>query len=70
MRRMRKMSKERCAECDKPLMTVFYEPYCKKCFNRLYREAIAYLGKADRLSMPKKDLIEFYLAVKKAKKQV
>jgi len=61
------MSEERCSECGTKLRNVVYRPYCKRCFDRLYREAIEYLGKAYRLSMPKKELIEFYLAVKKAK---
>lgn len=63
------MSKERCAECDKPLRTFLYKPYCRKCFERLYREAIKYLGKEHRMGMGKMEVIELYLHVKKIKEE-
>jgi len=70
MKRMSKMSNDRCSECRTKLRNTIYRPYCKKCVDRLYREAIAYLGEAHRLSMPKKDIIEFYLRVKKEKSKI
>jgi len=64
---MKKQTK--CARCGKKLRTFAYGPYCRKCFDTLYHEAIEYLGKEYRMGAGKLETIELYLHVKKIKEE-